>query len=267
MSIGRKRQRVLIFGEEPSARDGMRILLGSAGCECTVASSVQQTLATMEQKNFDAVVLDPQSSSSQAEEVISGINRFHPNLLGRVVIITDEDRDSETRHLAERFSIPCVQRRFLVQQLWGSLEAWFRPEALFQDVTHVARLISDSFRDPLPAGVRGLHDRSRRLLYGAGSLRVDLLIEPEAGASNRLTLAGQILDSAKPECKFDGVPVTLQGWKGTAAQATTEEFGEFHLDFNFESNISLEIRIAETNCITVPLPVLERARRSAAGYS
>ncbi len=95
---------------------------------------------------------------------------------------------------------------------------------------------------------------------------MDLLIEPEAG-SNRLALVGQVLDSAKPDRKFDGVPVTLQGWKGPVAQATAEEFGEFHLDFNFESNFSLEIRIAKTNCIRVPLPVLERARRSTPGYS
>jgi hypothetical protein len=95
---------------------------------------------------------------------------------------------------------------------------------------------------------------------------VDLLIEPDAG-SHRLALAGQILDSAKPDRRFDGVLVTLQGWKGPVAQVTAGEFGEFHLDFRFEANISLEIKIAETNCITVSLPVLERARRSAAGSS
>ena len=266
MSTGRERQRILIVGEKPLARNDMRILLGSAGFECTVATNIEQTLAVMAQKKFDAVVLDPQSSSSQAAEVISKINEFHPNLLDHVVIITDEDRDSETKHLAERYSIPCVQRKFLLQQLWGSLEALFRPEAVFQDVTHVARLISDSFRDPLQAGMRGLNDPIRRLLYAAGSLRVDLLIEPEAGSS-RLTLAGQILDSAKPDRRFGGVPVTVRGWNGLVAQATAEEFGEFHLGFNFESNVRLEIRIAETNCITVPLPVLERARRSPAGYS
>jgi transcriptional/translational regulatory protein YebC/TACO1 len=51
------------------------------------------------------------------------------------------------------------------------------------------------------------------------------------------------------------------------AQAAAEEFGEFRLEFNFESNVSLEIKIDEANCITVPLPVLERARRSSAGSS
>src|SRR5258708_29330557 len=97
MNTGRERQRILIVGEEPLARDDMRILLGSAGCECTVASNVQETLSAMEQKNFDAVVLDPQSSSSQAAEVISRINHFHPNLLRRVLLITDEESDSESK--------------------------------------------------------------------------------------------------------------------------------------------------------------------------
>ena len=262
----RQRQRILIVGEEPSARDAMRILLGSAGCECTVASNVQLTLAAMEQKNFDAVVLDPQSSSSQAAEVVSRIEEFHPNLLKRMVIIIDQNGDSQIKDLAERYSIPNVQRKFLLQQLWGSLESLFRPEVVFQDVTHAARLISDSFRDPLLVGVRGLHDGSRTLLYAAGSLRMDLLIEP-AASSNRLALAGQILDSARPDRRFCGVPVTLRGWKGPVAQAAAEEFGEFRLEFNFESNVSLEIKIDATNCITVPLPVLERARRSAVGSS
>src|ERR1700674_1344368 len=266
MSTGRERQRILIVGEEQLARDDVRILLGSVGCECTVASSVEQTLATMEQRKFDAVVLDPQSSSSHVADVISRINEFHPHLIKYVVIITDEDSDSEIKDLAERYSIPRVQRKFLWQQLLGSLEALLRPESLFQDVTHVARVISDSLRDPLPAGVRGLQDRSRRLLYAAGSLTVDLLVEPEAD-SNRIALWGQILDSARPDRRFAGVSVTLQGWKGPVAQATADEFGEFELDFNFESNLSLEIRIAETHYITVPLPVLARSRRSAAGSS
>lgn len=266
MSADHERRRILIVGDEPTARDEMRILLGSTGCECTVASNVQHALATMEQRKFDAVVLDPQSFSSPTAEVISRINEYHPNLLKRVVLITEEGRDSEIRDLAERYSLPQVQRKFLLQQLWASLESLFRPEAVFQNVTHVARLISDSFRDPLPAGMRGLQDRSRRLLYGSGSLRVDLMLEPET-SSNRIALAGQILDSAKPDRTFDRVPVMLRGWKGPVAQATAEEFGEFHLDFNFEARVSLEIRIAESHCIRVPLPALERARRKAAGYS
>src|SRR5260370_33985201 len=112
MATGREWQRILMVGEEPLARDDLRILLGRAGCECTVAASVEQALATMGQKKFDAVVLDPKSSSSQAAQVISRINEFHPDLIKHVVIITDENTDSKIKDLAERYAIARVQRKF-----------------------------------------------------------------------------------------------------------------------------------------------------------
>jgi len=257
VSVGRERKKILIVGEEPSARQEMRILLGSSGCECTVVSNLQQALGTMDQRKFDAVVLDPESSSSRVTELISRINESHPDLIGRVVLITEEGKDSVIGDLAERYSLTAVQRKFLLQQLWGSLESLFCRQAVFQNVAQMARLISDSFRDPLPAGARALQNRNRRLLYASGSLRVDLLVEPEDG-SNRLALTGQILDSAKPDRSFSGVPVKLNGWKGPSAQATAGEFGEFHFDFNFEPIVSLEIKIAEDHCIAIPLPALER---------
>ncbi len=266
MSVGPERKKILIVGEEPSAREEMRILLGSSGCECTVASNLQQALGTMDQRKFDAVVLDPQSSSSRVTEVISRINESHPNLIRRVVLITEDGKDSVIGDLAERYSLTPVQRKFLLQQLWASLESLFRRETVFRNVAQMARLISDSFREPLPAGVRAVQNRNRRLLYASGSLMLDLLVEPEDDSS-RIALTGQILDSAKPDRKFKGVPVTLQGWKGPVAHATAGEFGEFHLDFNFESSVSLEIGIAETQEITISLPPLERARRNAVGNS
>jgi CheY-like chemotaxis protein len=254
----------LIVGEEPSARDEMRILLGSAGCECTVASNLQQGLATMDQRKFDAIVLDSQPSSPQFTEMISRINESDPNLLKRLVLVTEEGRDSEIKDLAERHSLPRVQRKFLLQQLWGSLEPLLRPDAVLQNVTHVARLISDSLRGPLLAGVRASYDQNRKLLYASGNLTVGLLLEPETDSS-RIALTGQILDSTKPDRRFEGVPVTLQGWKGPVARATAGEFGEFRFDFNFESIISLLIRFAETHSMTILLPALERARRRTGG--
>ena len=259
MSVGYNggRARILIVGEEPSARDAVRILLGSAGCDCIVVSNAQQALATLEQKDFDAVVLDPQSSSSLAGEVTSRISEIHPNLLARIVVITDKDSDSETRDVVERYSLSHVQRQFL------DLKSLLRPEAVSQQVTHVAQLIFDSSRDPLQAGVRSSLVRSRRLLCASGSLRVDLWIEPQAG-SDRMAVMGQILDAAKPDRRFDSVPVALQGWKGAVACATTNEFGEFHLDFKFEPSVTLEIKIHQNYLLTVSLPGLEGATQRKA---
>jgi len=45
MEIGRQLRKLLILCEESSARDTMRVLLGSMGCQCVVASTVQQPIA------------------------------------------------------------------------------------------------------------------------------------------------------------------------------------------------------------------------------
>jgi DNA-binding NtrC family response regulator len=132
VSAGLERKKVLIIEEEPSARDDMRILLGSSGCECIVASNFQQPLATMDLRQFDAIVLDPQSSGSRATDVISRINEFHPDLLRRVVLITEEGRNSVVGDLAERYSLPRVQRKYVLQQLWGYLESMFRVRPRFR---------------------------------------------------------------------------------------------------------------------------------------
>ncbi len=46
----------------------------------------------------------------------------------------------------------------------------------------IAQLIFDSFRSPLPVGVRAASAAPRQLLYGAGEHRIDLRFEPEVGS-------------------------------------------------------------------------------------
>jgi CheY-like chemotaxis protein len=265
MSTGSARQRVLIVGKEPLTRDDVRILLGSKGCECTTAANGEQALAAIEQKDFAAIVLDAQSSDSPAMEIISGIDEKYPNLLERVLVITEEGRSLEIRHLVEQYSLPHVERRLLVQQLWASLEPLLHSGA-FRYAANVVRLIFDSFRDPLPAGLRASEARGRRVLYAYGSLTVDLWIRPEEG-SHRATLEGQILDVGKPSRRFENTAVALHGQKGPVAQATTNEFGEFHLDFEIQPKVGLRIEDERAHGLTISLPRMEWAIRNATAWS
>lgn len=243
---------VLVIGEEPTARNSVRILLGSVGCRCTIVSSLPEALSLIGQKSFDAIVLDPQRASSQAGQAIARIGEIHPHLLERIVVITDEAGDSEVQNLIDRYSCLPVQRKNLVQQLWAGVQSLLRPQGVLSRLSHTARLIFDSFQDPLCAGVRNAQSRSRHLLYAAGTLRVDLCIEPQAG-SDRVALTGQILDAATPDRSFSRVSVTLHG-KGPVGDTTTNEFGEFHLDFSFERSVNLDMKISPTYLVTVSLP-------------
>jgi CheY-like chemotaxis protein len=262
----RKRvSRVLIVGKEPLTRDDIRILLGSKGCECTTAANSQQAVAAIEQKDFVAIILDAQSSDSPAREIILGIDENHPNLLERVLVITEEGGSPETRRLVEQYSLPHVERRLLVQQLWGSLEPLLYSGA-FRYAANVVRLIFDSFRDPLPAGLRASEARGRRVLYACGSLTVDLWIRPEEG-SHRITIEGQILDMAKPGHRLENTAVALHGPKGPMAHATTNEFGEFHLDFEIQPKVVLKIEDDRARGLTISLPRMEWAIRKTAAWS
>jgi CheY-like chemotaxis protein len=244
---------VLVIGDEPSARNAVRILLGSAGCRCTIVSSLQEALSLIEKKGFDAIVLDPQSSGLQAGEAITRIGEIHPHLLERIVVITDEAGNSVVQNLVDRYACLPVQRKCLVQQLWAGVQSLLRPQPVLSRLSHTARLIFDSFQAPPCAGVRNAQSRSRHLLYAAGTLRVDLWIETQAGP-DRVALTGQILDAATPDRAFSSVPVALLGCKGSVAETKANEFGEFHLEFSFEPRVNLDIKIGPTYLVTLSLP-------------
>ena len=69
-----------------------------------------------------------------------------------------------------------------------------------------AQLLFDSLSAPLQAGVRSSTADARQLLYGSGDHRIDLRFEPQVD-SDKISLVGQLLNSADPARAMDAVPV------------------------------------------------------------
>jgi CheY-like chemotaxis protein len=263
VEIERQSRKVLIICADPSARDTIRVLLGSMGCQCVVASGVQQAIAVLEQENPDAAIVDPRSSDFSAAPILSGLDKICARLGGRVVVLTGHEKEQEVKELLERYSLPGIRRDRLLQELWGNLESSFRPKEVLRRIMNAAHLVFDSFLQPMPAGVRGLSQLpARQLIYQSGSLMVDLWLEPQTD-SNSLALVGQIVDSSRPDCQFGSIPVVLHGRKGPIALTTTNKFGEFHFNFDFEPSGTLEIEVGGNHWVSVALPGLQWAQRAA----
>jgi CheY-like chemotaxis protein len=262
MGGDRHQRKVLIIGEESHARDSMRVLLGSMGCQCVLASSVQLGLAALEEENPDAAIMDLHQMRTSAAQVVSGLDKIGSSLRGRVLLITGESIDPQVSDLINRYSLPCVPRDRLFQELWGSLESLLSPSSLLRRVMQAARLVFDSFLQPLPDGIRTSQVPARRLVYEAGGLMADLWIEPKTD-SRRTALVGQLVDSAKPDRRVDRIPIVLRGQKGPIAFATTNEFGEFHFDFDFEPMLTLEMEPSGHQWVSVALPSLIQAASTA----
>jgi len=116
-----------------------------------------------------------------------------------------------------------------------------RPEAVtFPRL--VARLVHDSMRAPLPAGMRGEGRASRHALYEAGSYCLDLQLERQPN-SGLITLVGQFADRDNAPTSMANVPVWLIERKALIASALCNGFGEFHLEFAPARNLRLRVPI------------------------
>jgi hypothetical protein len=104
----------------------------------------------------------------------------------------------------------------------------------------LAELLFDSFRSPLQAGVRSSTKDVRQLLYGSGDHRIDLRLEPQAD-SDKISLVGQLLNSADPARATGAVPVTLLKGRKVVAESATNRFGEFHFEVELEENLQLRV--------------------------
>jgi CheY-like chemotaxis protein len=134
----------------------------------------------------------------------------------------------------------------------------FGPKEFLERVAHKAFLVFDSFRQPLPAGVRVIGPSARRLLYKAGRYVIMLRLEPGAD-SHRLSLVGQILDEGVPRKPLQDLAVLVSSGGKTVDSTLTNRFGEFLLQPDAATNLRLSVEAPEIGSFIVSLPSVERA--------
>ena len=109
-----------------------------------------------------------------------------------------------------------------------------------------ARLLYDSFREPLPAGLRTQQRLSRQYLYQAGDYSLDLWLENERG-SPLVALVGQIQNRKQPGKRLGrGVPVLLVAGKKILAHAVSNSLGEFQIEYAPKKHQQLHVPVHQS---------------------
>jgi hypothetical protein len=104
----------------------------------------------------------------------------------------------------------------------------------------VARLVFDSFREPLPAGMRSAQSASRHVLYKAGPYFVDLRLDATPG-TRRVSVAGQVVRRGGDKTQPETVSVLLIDQRTVLADAPVNALGEFHLDYDAQARLRLRV--------------------------
>lgn len=117
----------------------------------------------------------------------------------------------------------------------------------------VARLVFDSLRQPLPAGVRASNSVTRHVLYRTGDFFIDLRLDAEQGA-RRVSIVGQV-SPREPSRRtaLETVSVLLTDRRSVLTQAPVNKFGEFHFDYETHAQLRLRILFGEQTGLDVPL--------------
>lgn len=137
---------------------------------------------------------------------------------------------AESRYEVPEFAVHCARAIFALEQL---REVRIRPNVL-------GALVFDSFREPLPAGLRSHHRFSRQTLFEAGDYAIDVRQEHERGSS-RVTMVGQIASRKEPGRALSGVQVVLASGDAVLAQCTSNHYGEFQMEYAPARDLRLEV--------------------------
>jgi|SRR5205807_1706439 len=139
------------------------------------------------------------------------------DLLHKVEAATRSDSQI---HVPE-YAVRCARVFFLLQQ----------PEKVQILPSIPTQLVYDSFREPLPAGLRTQQRLSRQTLYQACDYSLDLRLENERGSS-RVALVGQIQNLKQAGKRLrGGVPVLLVSGKKILAHVVSNSLGEFQIEY------------------------------------
>lgn len=126
-------------------------------------------------------------------------------------------------------------------------------------------LIFDSFLVPSPIGLRATWQVGWQALYRAGDCSVDLRVEPDL-SSSRAAVIGQISNYVAPEAEMADIPVCLKQGKLVLAEARSNRFGEFQMEYEQQGRIQLCIYLeGGSKCIQVPIKRLAADKRPVAG--
>jgi hypothetical protein len=113
------------------------------------------------------------------------------------------------------------------------------------------RLVFDSLLQPLTAGTRG-SVAARQFLYETDEYYIDLRLEPRTEA-DRACLIGQVLNRVGANRNAPGLAVRLQEGAQPIAHTSTNEFGEFQLEFKAGDSLCILIGRDESPEIVLPL--------------
>jgi CheY-like chemotaxis protein len=211
------------------------------------AVNVSGAQKAIRHSNPDVVILDVHLPGGSGIEVLQSVKKEKPATI--VIVFTNypEYREKCINLGADFFLDKFAQFDKIFEILLGLSVVKEplvvgRPGGKRSPAGRLAKLIFDSFGQPLPAGVRSFQGAPRHLVFRSGPILVDVRLEA-AHHGNPASLAGQVLDHSNPGRVMKDISISVRSGPQEIAFATTNQLGEFHLDLGSISKTDFHLAV------------------------
>ncbi len=114
---------VLVIEDEPAVMSFVKAALERAGYTVVAAHSGVEALNLLARQNFLGVVSDMRTPGGvDGDDVHAWLAANRPELVPRLIFITGDIVNPETKATLRRTGTPCVEKPFRVQQLMAVVE-------------------------------------------------------------------------------------------------------------------------------------------------
>ena len=196
--------------------------------------------ASEEWVDFVNKQLSPQQTESMQSHLETGCQPCSKLLNTWILVRETAQRESDlqvpesaVRHVINAFAVAAEPKR---------------RSGIFE----IPRLVFDSLWQPALAGVRSGAVAPRHLMYRAGEVSIELVLELEP-PSDRVHIAGQVSGSGTQNPAFAQIPIVLHTNSTKVVEATTNRLGEFQLGFMPQEGLRISFGSVAGRELTIPL--------------
>lgn len=114
---------VLVVEDEPAVMAFIRAALERGGYEVVAATSGQEALALLRERDFLGVVSDMRTPGGvSGADVHAWVSLHRPSLATHLIFVTGDTVNEETATILQHTGAPCIEKPFLVHQLLAAVE-------------------------------------------------------------------------------------------------------------------------------------------------
>lgn len=113
---------ILVIDDEPSVAHGLRLLLRRDGYVVETAANGRLALAKLQARPYDLLVSDLRMPELDGPSLYRTLEGQYPHLLQRVIFLTGDTLNPETRLFLEQSAVPCLTKPCTVAEIRHAIQ-------------------------------------------------------------------------------------------------------------------------------------------------